>query len=304
MTAVFGRNGSGKSSLLRCLAGLEECTGVIRVAGHTWLDTQAGINLPTHRRSVGYVFQDLRLFPHLSIADNLHFAARRRGANALQVSELIDRLALAHLCDRRPSELSGGEQQRAALARTLLSQPRLLLLDEPTAALDVNAKAELLPYIRDVCNDLSIPTLFVCHAVDEIAMLTDYTLVLENGRLQTQGDTADVVENHTLQAIIGRWSQARCPAQRSPLTMNRISCPTCNALTRHWCCPWQSLNSPANRPGVCPRQRCQPEHYTTRGHQYSQCAESPDHRHQSGTRNRLRRGDSRSRQPTSTCAPY
>ena len=204
MTAVFGRNGSGKSSLLRCLAGLEECTGVIRVAGHTWLDTQAGINLPTHRRSVGYVFQDLRLFPHLSVADNLHFAARRRGANALQVSELIDRLALAHLCDRRPSELSGGEQQRVALARTLLSQPRLLLLDEPTAALDVNAKAELLPYIRDVCNDLSIPTLFVCHAVDEIAMLTDYTLVLENGRLQTQGDTADVVENHTLQAITGR----------------------------------------------------------------------------------------------------
>ncbi len=204
MTALFGRNGSGKSSLLRCLAGLQDCSGVIRVAGHTWLDTKAGINLPTHKRSVGYVFQDLRLFPHLSVAGNLQFSARRAGTDERQINELIDRLALAQLRDRRPKELSGGEQQRVALARTLLSQPRLLLLDEPTAALDAGAKAELLPYIRNVCDGLSIPALFVCHAVDEIAMLTDYTLVLENGRLQTQGDTAEVVENHTLQAITGR----------------------------------------------------------------------------------------------------
>ena len=214
VTAVFGPSGSGKTTLLRAVLGLEPgATGRIALGGEAWLDSERGVRTPPHRRPVGCTFQDGRLFPHLDVAGNLRYADRR-SAQAPEASvsitrdDVVDALDLGPLLDRRPHTLSGGERQRAALGRALLSRPRLLLLDEPLSALDRRRKAEILPYLLALHPRFGIPTLYVSHAVDEVALLADRILVLVDGRVQAFGGTVEVLEQLDLAPLTERYQAA------------------------------------------------------------------------------------------------
>jgi molybdate transport system ATP-binding protein len=202
VTAVFGPSGSGKSLLLRALAGLERpLEGRLALADTVWFDSAAGIRVPAHRRRVGYMFQDARLFAHLDVAGNLAYASRRARAPGPDAAEVVAALDLAPLLARRVTALSGGERQRVALARTLLGAPRLLLLDEPLAALDRDRKGEILPYLETVTRRFALPTLFVSHDVDEVARLADRVLVLATGRAVLRGTTVSVFEQLELSPL-------------------------------------------------------------------------------------------------------
>jgi len=207
VTAVFGASGSGKTTLLRAIAGFERpCRGRIAIGDEVWFDRNERIDLPPHRRAAGFLFQDARLFEHLDVSGNLAFAERRRGAGDARVERraVVEALDLSSLLGRRVTSLSGGERQRVALARTLLAGPRVLLLDEPLAALDVGRKAEILPFLEEVTRRFRIPTLFVSHDVDEVVRLSDRVLVLSEGQVLTEGPTAEVIENLDLAPITGR----------------------------------------------------------------------------------------------------
>ncbi len=211
VTAVFGPSGSGKSTLLRTLAGLERgAAGRLSLGGEVWLDSSRGVDLPAHRRPIGYMFQEARLFPHLSGEGNLRYAVKRARCERQAVSfdEVVDALDLEPLLPRRTSGLSGGERQRVALGRTLLAQPRLLLLDEPMSALDASRKMEILPYLEALHPRFGIPTLYVSHSVDEVALLADRILVLDRGRMTAQGRTADVLERLDLGPLADRRGAA------------------------------------------------------------------------------------------------
>lgn len=208
VTAVFGPSGSGKSTLLRVLAGfIKPDAGRIRCGPEVWYSKVEDIHLPPHRRPVGLMFQDARLFPHLDVAGNLDFAARRqrRPGTGIQRADVVAALDLAALLPRRVASLSGGERQRVALGRTLLTSPRLLLLDEPLAALDRERKADILPYLDQVQRDFGVPTLYVSHDVDEVAQLCDRVLVLAAGSEQAFGETADIIERLDLEPLMGRF---------------------------------------------------------------------------------------------------
>jgi molybdate transport system ATP-binding protein len=188
---VFGVSGAGKTTLLRCIAGLEPAArGEIRIGAAHWL--QAGRSLPVHRRRLGYVFQDGRLFPHRTVAQNLDYGRRRRPPAVddagIAREQLLDLLALGKLLQRFPHELSGGEMQRVAIARALLAAPALLLLDEPLASLDEARKQDILPYLERLHDALHIPMLYVSHSLAELTRLCDSVLVLERGELVYQGD--------------------------------------------------------------------------------------------------------------------
>ncbi len=194
VTALFGPSGSGKTTLLRCIAGLERgARGQLEVAGETW--QKDGFFLPTHRRRLGYVFQEARLFPHLTVRRNLEFGQRRVPTEQRRVASdhAVELLGLDHLLDRLPHGLSGGERQRAAIARALLTSPRLLLMDEPLAALDVGRKQEILPYLERLHDELEIPVLYVSHAPDEVARLADHIVVMDAGRAVAQGPLAETM---------------------------------------------------------------------------------------------------------------
>ncbi len=211
VTAIFGPSGSGKSTLLRTLAGLERhATGRLSLGGDVWLDSARGIEVPAHRRPVGYMFQEARLFPHLSGEGNLRYAARRarRERQVVTFDEVVDALDLEPLLPRRTSSVSGGERQRIALGRTLLAQPRLLLLDEPMSALDNSRKKEILPYLEALHPRFGIPTLYVSHSVDEVALLTDRILVLSEGRVTAKGRTAEIFERLDLGPLADRYRGA------------------------------------------------------------------------------------------------
>lgn len=194
VTALFGPSGSGKTTLLRCIAGLERAPGSrLAVNGGIWQDN--GLFVPVHRRSLGYVFQEARLFPHLTVRRNLDYGRKRaRGAMAGGALEhAVELLGIGHLLDRMPERLSGGERQRVAVARALALSPRLLLMDEPLAALDLRRKREILPYLERLHDELSIPLLYVSHAPDEVARLADHLVVMENGKALASGPLSEVM---------------------------------------------------------------------------------------------------------------
>ncbi len=194
ITALFGRSGSGKTTLLRCIAGLERAAaGFLAVNGETWQD--GARRRPVHRRSLGYVFQDARLFPHLDVAANLDFGRRRIAADqrCVSLARAVELLGIGRLLDRRCDRLSGGERQRVAIARALATSPRLLLMDEPLAALDHARKQEILPYLEQLRDEMEIPVLYVSHAPDQVARLADHIVVVDDGRAVTQGPLAEVL---------------------------------------------------------------------------------------------------------------
>jgi len=204
ITALFGPSGSGKTSLLRIIAGLEPAAhGQLRFDGESW--SADGRRPPPQQRGTPMVFQDTRLFPHLDVAGNLRYAERRadRHRPGPVRDEVIAALDLAPLLPRRVPGLSGGERQRVALARCLLARPRLLLLDEPLAALDLQRRAELLPYLEKLPVLFGIPSLYVTHAVDEVARLAEQVLVMANGRIVASGETAAVLERLDLPQLTG-----------------------------------------------------------------------------------------------------
>jgi molybdate transport system ATP-binding protein len=195
ITTLFGPSGSGKSTLLRIIAGLEtRATGTVAFNGESW--QQAGTLLPAHRRGATLLFQDVRLFSHLDVGANLDYAARRAPTSRPGASpaEIIRSLELDDLLHRRTQTLSGGEAQRVAIARALLARPRLLLMDEPLAALDLGRRARLLDQIEELPRRFDIPVLYVTHAIDEVARLADHTILMQAGRWIARGDTAAILE--------------------------------------------------------------------------------------------------------------
>jgi molybdate transport system ATP-binding protein len=207
ITVLFGPSGSGKTTLLRAVAGLEpRASGEVRVAGQTWLDSAAGVRLPVWRRSLGYVFQEASLFEHLDVRGNLAYGLRRAGAVApgagpadmvagdgpAALQAAIELLGIGHLLGRGVDGLSGGERQRVAIARALATRPRLLLLDEPLAALDAARRHEILPWLERMRDELSLPMLYVTHSADEAARLADRMVALDTGRVRADGPAAEV----------------------------------------------------------------------------------------------------------------
>jgi molybdate transport system ATP-binding protein len=196
ITALFGPSGSGKTTLLHAIAGLERPDGGrITFDGQVMFDSGGMIHVRPPERRVGMVFQDLRLFPHLTAEGNLLFGYRLAGKRERQLTpdDVVDALELGGLLARRPDELSGGERQRVALGRTLLSMPRLLLMDEPLAALDARLRRQILPYLRWVHERLSIPIVYVSHSLPEVLELTDQVVVLDRGQVTGQGEVFDVL---------------------------------------------------------------------------------------------------------------
>ena len=202
VTGLFGASGAGKSTLIALLAGLERPgRGTIEVDGETLFDRERGVDIPTHRRRIGVVFQEHRLFPHMSVRGNIGYAAPR-GEAASGIAPIVDLLELGSLLDRRVTEISGGERQRVALARALASRPRVLLLDEPLASLDLRLKGQILPYLQRVRDSGRVPMLYVSHDLTEILQLTDDLMVLERGRLVGHGRYGDLVHDAAVLDVV------------------------------------------------------------------------------------------------------
>ena len=205
VTALFGPSGAGKTSVLRCMAGLERAPqGVFRVGDQTWQEESRAIFVPPHRRSIGVVFQDVGLFPHLTVRKNLDYGRRRAASadrpssTAIDADDVVELLALRDLLERYPDRLSGGEAHRVAIARSLLTQPRLLLMDEPLTGLDVGAKAEIMGYLERLFRQLAVPVVYVSHSLDEVARLADAMLIMEGGRITTQGSPTELLARFDL----------------------------------------------------------------------------------------------------------
>ncbi|AVO36281.1 molybdenum ABC transporter ATP-binding protein [Pukyongiella litopenaei] len=205
ITALFGRSGSGKTTVVNAVAGLlTPRGGRIELHGQTLFDADAGIDLPPHRRRLGYVFQDARLFPHMSVRRNLTYGARfAPPGNGPSLDEVCALLGIGALLDRRPGALSGGEKQRVAIGRALLSRPRILLMDEPLAALDAARKAEILPYLERLRDSTGIPILYVSHSVPEVARLATTVVVLEDGHVARTGPAERVLSDPATVRQIG-----------------------------------------------------------------------------------------------------
>ena len=190
VTVLFGHSGSGKTTLLRCIAGLEQAQhGYLEINGSVWQDSDVGVFLPTHKRPLGYVFQESNLFSHLTVSENLNYGLKRIKASSdtPKFNHILDLLGIRHLLDRMPERLSGGEKQRVAIARALVLNPCCLLMDEPLASLDAKRKQEILQFLGRLNQELNIPVLYVTHSHQEVAQLADYLVVLEAGKVQASG---------------------------------------------------------------------------------------------------------------------
>ncbi len=200
VSAVFGPSGCGKTTLLRALAGLERAAGRVALGEAVWQDDGDGIFVPTHRRPIGYVIQDAALFPHLSVQGNVEYGLRRSArADARDaLDQAVELLGIGALMGRSTTTLSGGERQRVAIARALATRPRLLLMDEPLAALDAERKADILPYLERLHTTLALPIVYVTHAMDEVARLADHLVLLRDGRALAAGPTHELLSRADL----------------------------------------------------------------------------------------------------------
>ncbi|MFC4171780.1 molybdenum ABC transporter ATP-binding protein [Microvirga sp. GCM10011540] len=201
LTALFGQSGSGKTTLVNAIGGLvRPSEGRIVVNGRVLVDTPAGTFVPKHRRRVGYVFQEGRLFPHLNVRQNLLFGRwfTPRAERRASFDGIVGLLGIGHLLTRQPSTLSGGEKQRVALGRALLTDPQLLLMDEPLASLDEARKAEIYPYIERLRDEGDVPIVLVSHSVPEIARLATSIVVLSDGRVKASGPATDILTHASL----------------------------------------------------------------------------------------------------------
>jgi molybdate transport system ATP-binding protein len=195
VTALYGHSGSGKTTCLRCIAGLER----------PGQDSAKGIFVPPHKRALGYVFQEASLFPHLSVLANLQFGLKRiaRSQRRVDMAQATELLGIGHLLERHPQHLSGGERQRIGIARALLTSPKLLLMDEPLAALDSQRKSEILPYLQRLHDELDIPVLYVSHAQDEVARLADHLVLLSDGKALASGPIGETLARLDLPMAMG-----------------------------------------------------------------------------------------------------
>jgi molybdate transport system ATP-binding protein len=207
ITCILGPSGCGKTTLLRCIAGLDRpAGGYCAVNGEVWHDDAAAVFVPTHRRALGYVFQEPSLFDHLSVRRNIEYGWKRVPADArrIGIDQAVEWLGLGTLMDRGPGGLSGGEKQRVAIARALVTSPNLLLMDEPLSALDEESRDEILPYLTRLHRELSMPIVYVSHNLREVGRLADYLVCMEVGRVTEAGPAAALLESR----IRGTWSAA------------------------------------------------------------------------------------------------
>jgi molybdate transport system ATP-binding protein len=207
VTALFGPSGAGKTSVVNMVAGLmRPDAGRIAINGQCLFDSAQGIDLPPEKRRIGYVFQDGRLLPHLTVQANLVYGMRRTPAHRrfVQLEPVVELLGIGHLLQRRPARLSGGEKQRVAIGRALLTSPALLLMDEPLASLDAVRKDEVLPFIMRLGQEFSVPILYVSHALEEIIALATHLVMLENGRVLAAGELQTLLDRPDLQCHFGR----------------------------------------------------------------------------------------------------
>ena len=209
ITALFGPSGCGKTTILRCMAGLTRLSGQLTVGGETWQDESGSVFRKPHHRPIGYVFQEASLFPHMSVRKNLMYGADRTtgtsGGGLLSFDSVVDLLGIDRLLDRSPAGLSGGERQKIAIGRALLSQPRLLLMDEPLSGLDRMAKDDILPSLETLHETLSIPILYVSHDIGEVARLADRMVVIASGKRVADGPMSDMLERLDIGPATGRF---------------------------------------------------------------------------------------------------
>ncbi|MBH97089.1 MAG: molybdenum ABC transporter ATP-binding protein [Rhodospirillaceae bacterium] len=207
ITAVFGPSGAGKTTFLRILAGLEKnASGSLSYADEVWQNTQKNIFLPPHKRRIGFVFQDGRLFTHLTVEKNLYYSYKRakkslHKRNHIDFSKIVESLELRTLLSRFPDSLSGGEKQRVAIGRALLQNPQLLLMDEPLSALDRARKVEIIPYIEHTTKHFQIPILYVTHNIEEVARLANEIILISSGRIKATGTTENILERVDLRHL-------------------------------------------------------------------------------------------------------
>jgi molybdate transport system ATP-binding protein len=202
ISALFGPSGCGKTSILRSVAGLNRIPGRIAVGGQVW--QEGGRFVPTHERALGYVFQEASLFQHLSVRQNLTYGQKRAREKHVGFDEIVELLGIVHLIDRSPQNLSGGERQRVAIGRALLSQPRLLLMDEPLSGLDRMARDEILPYFEALHARLKIPILLVTHDISEVERLADHLVLMRDGRVLAAGPLSGLQSDPALPLAAGR----------------------------------------------------------------------------------------------------
>ncbi|WP_204355693.1 molybdenum ABC transporter ATP-binding protein [Marinobacter bohaiensis] len=207
VTALFGVSGSGKTSLLRLIAGLDKPeSGAIRLGDDTLVDRGAGVFVPPHRRRLGVVFQEARLFPHYRVRGNLTYGMPR--PDAARFGDIVDLLGIAQLLDRFPATLSGGEARRVAIGRALLSNPRLLLMDEPLTGLDGARKQELLHFILRLARDIDIPIVYVSHDPEELTAIADHLVLMDAGRVVADGPLDDLLMRFELTRYLGGFDAA------------------------------------------------------------------------------------------------
>ncbi|WP_411958252.1 molybdenum ABC transporter ATP-binding protein [Paracoccus homiensis] len=231
VTALFGKSGAGKTTVVSTIAGLMRPDHArISVDGTTLIDSETGVNLPPHRRGIGYVFQEARLFPHLNVRANLLYGRRLSRLSGPPPRQIIQMLGIEHLLHRRPAALSGGEKSRVAIGRAILSNPRLLVMDEPLAALDQPRKDEILPYLERLRDQIGLPILYVSHALPEVARLATSIVLIDNGRVAAAGPAGEILCDPRHAPLLGSRQMgailtARLSAQEAD-GLSRLDCAT------------------------------------------------------------------------------